>query len=70
MGVLLNFDRHDPLRSIGKKLGEDLRYFEGEAKERLGLSALFVRPDGVVAWACDGKPDVGEVIAALSQWIP
>ncbi len=67
-GVLLNFDRHAALRSIGHRLGDELEYSEGDAKDRLGLSAVLVRPDGVVAWACDGEPDVAALIQALSQW--
>lgn len=69
MGVLLNFDRHIGLRSVGERFGGKLRYFEGDAKDRLGLSAVLIRPDGVVAWASDREPVVDEAITAVSQWV-
>jgi hypothetical protein len=69
VGVLIDF-RHDAgLRSIGDRFRKGLRYFEGEVKDPLRLGAVIVRPDGVVAWACDGRPDTADVIAVLSQWI-
>ncbi|KAA2266181.1 FAD-dependent oxidoreductase [Solihabitans fulvus] len=68
VGVLLNFSCHAALRSIGDHLGGELKYSESEAKDGLGLNAVLVRPDGVVAWACDGEPDVGEVTQALERW--
>ncbi|MGB8405433.1 MAG: hypothetical protein WCE30_15330 [Mycobacterium sp.] len=34
------------------------QYVGREAKDCLGLGAVLVRPDGVVAWACDGQLDV------------
>lgn len=37
-------------------------------KERLGLSALLVRPDGIVAWAADAVPDLEELSRTASRW--
>jgi len=34
----------------------------------LGLSALLVRPDGVVAWASDTTPDLEDAAQATSRW--
>lgn len=68
VGILLDFGARPALRAIGERLEGKLRYSAGEAKDCLGLSALLIRPDGVVAWACDGEPDVGEVVQALSRW--
>lgn len=67
IGVLLDFDDHPGLRTIGHRLGNTVEYAKRKAKDRLGLHAVLVRPDGVVAWACDGEPDVGEVVQALSR---
>lgn len=33
------------------------------------FSAFLVRPDGFVAWATDGEPDLAEIDAALSEWL-
>lgn len=67
--VLLNFDGGAALQSLGHRLQGVIKYVTGDVKERLGLSALLVRPDGFVAWASDGEPCVGEVIQALSRWL-
>lgn len=69
MAVLLDFDRDAGLRSASESFGADLRYLEGDVRERLGLSAVLVRPDGVVAWACDRAPVADEVVNVLSQWL-
>ncbi|WP_436279058.1 hypothetical protein [Rhizobium leguminosarum] len=34
----------------------------------LGLTALLVRPDGIVAWACEGEASPGDVAEAGSRW--
>ena len=39
-----------------------------DAKDRLGLRALLVRPDGFVAWASDTTPDPEEVTRAAARW--
>lgn len=69
-GMLVSFDGHQALRSMGQRLMAAIPYAEDAVKNRLGLRAVLVRPDGVVAWACDGEPDVGELIQALSRWLP
>jgi hypothetical protein len=69
LGVLLDFQCDAGLRSIGDRLFDGLRYVGGEMEDRLGLGAVLVRPDGVVAWACDGTPHTEDVISALSQWM-
>ncbi|HEX8537011.1 MAG TPA: hypothetical protein VF664_06070 [Cystobacter sp.] len=43
-----------------------VRYVASDAKERLGLSALLVRPDGFVAWASDTAPSPEAVTRAAS----
>ena len=68
-GVLLNFDGHDGVRALGRRSGAHLNHVENEVEDRLGCSALLVRPDGIVAWSCDGEPDLAEITTALSQWI-
>jgi 2-polyprenyl-6-methoxyphenol hydroxylase-like FAD-dependent oxidoreductase len=70
IGILLDFDGNAALRSVADRLQGRLNYSEGAAKERLGLSAVLVRPDGIVAWACDGEPGISELIQALSRWLP
>jgi pentachlorophenol monooxygenase len=67
--VLLDFRGYDELRTIGALMGDELRYVRAEVEEGLGVRAVLVRPDGVVAWACDDAPDADEVTEALATWI-
>jgi hypothetical protein len=67
-GVLLDFDPRSPLRLLASRRDERLKYVASEAKDRLGLTAMLVRPDGFVAWACDGEPDLAEASRGASRW--
>jgi 2-polyprenyl-6-methoxyphenol hydroxylase-like FAD-dependent oxidoreductase len=68
-GLLLDFDRQASLQALDGRWGDRVRYVAGEAKDRLGLSALLARPDGVVAWASDTTPDLDEVTHAAASWL-
>jgi len=39
-----------------------------DAEERLGLRALLVRPDGIVAWASEAVPHEQELAQAAARW--
>jgi 2-polyprenyl-6-methoxyphenol hydroxylase-like FAD-dependent oxidoreductase len=67
-GLLLDFDRQASLRALDGLWGDHVRYVASDAKERLGLSALLVRPDGFVAWASDSTPEPEEVRRAAAKW--
>ncbi len=67
-GVLLDFHPRSPLRSLASRRDERLKYIASEAKDRLGLTAVLVRPDGFIAWACDGEADLDEASRAASRW--
>jgi hypothetical protein len=67
-GILLDFDSRTPLRAIASRWGDQVRYVQGDVKDRLGLTAVFVRPDGVVAWACEDEPDREEALKTISRW--
>ena len=38
------------------------------ARNTLGLGAVLVRPDGVVAWACDAGGDASGLASSLERW--
>ncbi|TGU85942.1 FAD-dependent oxidoreductase, partial [Mesorhizobium sp. M00.F.Ca.ET.151.01.1.1] len=59
-GLLLDFEASPPLRALASRWSGRITYVAGNARERLGLSALLVRPDGFVAWAADAEPDFEE----------
>ncbi|HEY4055067.1 MAG TPA: FAD-dependent monooxygenase [Kofleriaceae bacterium] len=45
-----------------------VKHIELDAQDRLGLTAVLVRPDGFVAWASDSTPNGDEVSRALARW--
>ena len=67
-GLLLDFDARAPLRALADRLSVRLDYVAADAEDRLGLSAVLVRPDGVVAWAAEGEPDLEAAARAASCW--
>jgi 2-polyprenyl-6-methoxyphenol hydroxylase-like FAD-dependent oxidoreductase len=64
--ILLDFSPHSSFATVAGEYGECLRYVAGQAKEQLGLSALLIRPDGIVAWATGRIPDTQSLRASIS----
>jgi len=69
-GMLLDFDADPSLQALASRWRDRIAYVASDAKDRLGLRAVLVRPDGFVAWACDDDADVGIDAAthALTRW--
>ena len=67
-GILLDFRGNDLLKDLVAEYGDQLKYVSGAAKEQLGLTAVLIRPDGIVAWASDSEPDEPSVRQALDPW--
>lgn len=67
-GLLLDFGRQASLQALDGLWGDQVRYVASDVKDRLGLSALLVRPDGFVAWASDTTPGAEEVTRAAAKW--
>jgi 2-polyprenyl-6-methoxyphenol hydroxylase-like FAD-dependent oxidoreductase len=72
-GLLITFDGNTILKDITseEKYSGKVDYIGIDARDRRGISALLVRPDGVVAWATDdcAKPGDREAAkTALDQW--
>jgi 2-polyprenyl-6-methoxyphenol hydroxylase-like FAD-dependent oxidoreductase len=67
-GLLIDFDSRAPLQALADHWGDQVRYIASSAKDQLGLTSVLVRPDGVVAWASEGKPDLAEVAKAALRW--
>lgn len=59
-GMLLDFDADPALRSWATS--HAVKYVTGSVPDRLGYSALLVRPDGVIAWR-DGDGDLAQAAA-------
>jgi len=67
-GILLDFDARASLRALAGRWSDRIVYVPSEPRDRLGLSAVLVRPDGFVAWASDGASDVDRLAHAATRW--
>ena len=62
-GLLVDLDGRSTLTPWSDRIAR----VAGHARDALGLSALLVRPDGVVAWATNGRGVAGELEAAATR---
>ncbi|MEU5845108.1 hypothetical protein [Saccharopolyspora shandongensis] len=67
-GVALDFSADRRLRGSATGWESRMRYAAGPARNDLGLGAVLIRPDGVVAWAGDRAPDREAFERAARQW--
>jgi 2-polyprenyl-6-methoxyphenol hydroxylase-like FAD-dependent oxidoreductase len=68
-GLLLDFTADPALADVVARHGERLAYLVADTDDRLGLAALLIRPDGVVAWAADeGAADADAAAQAAALW--
>jgi 2-polyprenyl-6-methoxyphenol hydroxylase-like FAD-dependent oxidoreductase len=67
-GMLLDFDMNASLKTLASDYGDQMKYVSGRAKEQSGLSAVLIRPDGMIAWASDNDPDCSELEKAAARW--
>ena len=67
-GMLLDFDGNASLKTLASEYGGRIKHVSSRAKEQLGLSAVLIRPDGIVAWASDNDPDCSELEKAAARW--
>ena len=67
--ILIDFTADAALAAFAGCYEGRLRYVAGSVRERLGADALLVRPDGIVAWACCGRPDPAGLERAAARWL-
>ncbi|KAI1763117.1 monooxygenase [Hypoxylon sp. FL1150] len=67
-GLLVSFDNEAELKELADAYEDKVDYLGIGAKERLGIKALLVRPDGFVAWVAEDKADLDAAKAALGRW--
>ncbi|MEV0616300.1 FAD-dependent oxidoreductase [Nonomuraea sp. NPDC050404] len=67
-GIALDFTADGALREAARRWEGRIRYAAGPARDNLGLAAVLVRPDGVVAWASGGTPDRDAFQQAAARW--
>jgi 2-polyprenyl-6-methoxyphenol hydroxylase-like FAD-dependent oxidoreductase len=67
-GILLDFDMNASLKTWASEYGGRIKYISGSAKDRLAVSTVLIRPDGIIAWASDSDPDCTELQKAAARW--
>jgi hypothetical protein len=67
--LFLDFDPNASFEALASQWSDQVIYIASAAKDRLGLCALLIRPDGMVAWASEDATDHEEAASAASQWL-
>lgn len=67
-GLLLDFDASTLLQTLANRWDGRIAYVAGLPRDCLGLRAVLVRPDGFVAWAAGGAPDIDQAARAATRW--
>jgi hypothetical protein len=66
--LLLDFGGSPSLQALAQRRPERIGYVTGDVQDRLGLHAVLVRPDGIVAWASDDAAEATAVSPAMARW--
>lgn len=67
-GLVLDFEGDALLATAAQGYKHQINYVTGPAKDQLGLSALLIRPDGIVAWASTHPTVIAEFENAAARW--
>lgn len=67
-GLLLDFAADPALAASAHRHGGRVDRVAGDGGDWGGVSAVLVRPDGIVAWACGGGPDLHGLERAMARW--
>jgi 2-polyprenyl-6-methoxyphenol hydroxylase-like FAD-dependent oxidoreductase len=67
-GLLLDFAEKKELCALGQGCQDRLQYVSPKAKDSKGVTAMLVRPDGFVAWATEGEPDLSAAETSIARW--
>ncbi|MET0667347.1 MAG: FAD-dependent oxidoreductase, partial [Methyloceanibacter sp.] len=67
-GLLLDFDTLQPIRALANRWSKRISYVASDVKDRQGLSAVLVRPDGVIAWVGEAATDEQDASQAAARW--
>lgn len=66
--ILLDFYASSSLRRLANEYGERIKYISRRVENRFDLSALLIRPDGVVAWASENGDNDGHLDQILNKY--
>lgn len=68
-GLLLDFAPGPPRQALKRGWDERINYIPGHAENTFGLSAIFVQPEGFVAWASEGVDNDEGLAQAATRWL-
>jgi 2-polyprenyl-6-methoxyphenol hydroxylase-like FAD-dependent oxidoreductase len=68
LGILLDFEGNASLKTLAGAYGGRFKYVSGRAREQFGLRAALIRPDGCIAWACEGEVNEEPIRQAAGLW--
>jgi 2-polyprenyl-6-methoxyphenol hydroxylase-like FAD-dependent oxidoreductase len=67
-GLFLDFDARASLQTLASRWSGRIPYVASDVKDRLGVSAVLVRPDGFLAWVGDDTIKHEQVVEVASRW--
>ena len=67
-GLLLDFAEGAPLREQARAFAPQVTHVASSLRKPLGLDAVLVRPDGIVAWVDDALAADQPFAQAASRW--
>lgn len=67
--VLVDFTEDKRLAELSAGWPDRMGYVSGSTPDTKGAAAVFVRPDGFVAWAAEADPNPAQAAAAITQWL-
>ncbi|KAI8963741.1 FAD binding domain-containing protein [Daldinia sp. FL1419] len=67
-GLVVDFGGDAGLKKLAEGYKARIDYVDAGAKDQLGLNALLVRPDGIVAWVAEESIDIEGAKTALARW--
>jgi 2-polyprenyl-6-methoxyphenol hydroxylase-like FAD-dependent oxidoreductase len=67
-GVLVDLTENKALEHVGQLWQDRAKYVSASATDNKGLTAILVRPDGIVAWAADSDVDPDAFAVAIERW--
>jgi 2-polyprenyl-6-methoxyphenol hydroxylase-like FAD-dependent oxidoreductase len=68
VAVLLDLEDNERLRALSAPWTGRLKYVSAAAKQKLGLTALLVRPDGFVVWVAEDDQHLIAATESLTRW--
>lgn len=66
--TLLDFNGDESLKDLIAGYSDQIQYIDGESKDQLGLTALLIRPDGIIVWVAGGQPDSTMLLETLRTY--